>query len=70
MQPDGQHRNYTTLTDVTQFSKGTIGRLNDYVHGRLSEDEMAGPLVAADGLEHGPQADFIMKLRCRYDRSW
>ena len=53
-----------------QFSKGTIGRLNDYVHGRLSEDEMAGPLVAADGLEHGPQADFIMKLRCRYDRSW
>lgn len=53
-----------------QFSKGTIGRLNDYVHGRLSLDETAGPLVASDGLEHGPQADFIMKLRDRYDRSW
>lgn len=52
------------------FSKGTIGRLNDYVHGRISEDEMAGPLVASDGLEHGPQADFIIKLWRRYDRSW
>ena len=53
-----------------QFSKGTIGRLNDYVHGRLSEGELAGPSVASDGFEHGPQADFIMKLRRRYDRSW